>query len=306
VRLRYRPLDQIGEDVSTLILLVDRLDPEQTGVLDAWVSGGGVAMLATPVEHFDSPLGVKRSGPPCDKATAEGRTLHVMGPSFADSQLSPQITCTSGQTFIGHAAWGDGQLFFLPGPEVLQNASLVAGENAWALTPLFLPVQGPVEIVGRWTGSAADNPFSTVNAAGLSPWLFQLVLLALAHALFRGAPFGRRVDPPRNARRRFSEHVRALGERWADARASRTALIAYSNYALEVLRERTPSGAKLGISELANALAKRTGRSEDEVARTLAWARLAREDTEAPINEPEHLDTLKKLGRLLEESGGSR
>jgi hypothetical protein len=138
------------------------------------------------------------------------------------------------------------------------------------------------------------------------PWLGQLVLLGLAYAACRGTPFGRRISPVLNLRRRFSEHVQALGERWAEARASRTALAAYAAWAIEVLRERLPSGTERSIAALARAVSQKTGRPAAEVARTLALAQLAQVDAEAPGSEADHLETLKQLGHLLEETGGSR
>ena len=82
------------------------------------------------------------------------------------------------------------------------------------------------------------------------------------------SPFAQRRAPPEVARRRFSEHAEALGQRWADAGAAGTALRAYATWATEQLRERLPRGTDQSVTALAPIVSEKTGRPEAAVA----WA----------------------------------
>lgn len=317
VRRRYRPLDEIEEDVARIVVLPNSLEETSWTALAAWVESGGLAVLTTKAGSLDDRFGVERNGKPCGegavmqdpallKLLGYAPRLSAFGDSLGVAQLQTDALCSdSGELYAGHVDLGAGRIVFLPTPELLSNASLAAGENAYLLMSLISISSGRTDIVGNWTGSASGSPFESVSSARLWPWLLQLLLLGLAFARFRGAPFGRRTPPPEDRRRRFSEHVSALGQRWAEAGASRTALAAYAAWAFEVLRERVPSGAERGIGELARVISTKTGRSDAEVARILANARLAQSE---PVenDEKRDLDTLRRLGRLITEMGGPR
>lgn len=316
VRRRYRPLDEIEEDVARIIVLPSSLDEKSWTALAAWVEGGGLAVLTTKAGSLDERFGVERNGRPCgDQAVIQdplmlkilgyAPRLSTFGDSLGSAQLQPDALCSDGELYAGHADLGAGRVVFLPTPELLSNASLAAGENARLVMSLLSIAGGRTDIVGSWTGTASGSPFQSVSSARLWPWMLQLLVLGLAFARFRGAPFGRRTPPPEDRRRRFSEHVSALGQRWAEAGASRTALAAYAAWAFEVLRERVPSGSERGIGELSRVISNKTGRSDAEVARILANARVAQSEP-ALNDEKSDLDTLRRLGRLITEMGGPR
>jgi hypothetical protein len=307
VRRRYRPLDEIEEDVSRIIVLPNSLDESSWAALVAWVERGGIAVLTTKAESIDARFGVLRDGAYCGNQAFLGETARLVtfGRALGNPPIEPAAVCSSGEFYAASTALGAGRIVFLPAPELLSNASFAAGENARLLL-LMMPTEGDrTDVVGSWTGTASSSPFASMNAAQLWPWLVHLMVLGFAFARFRGAPFGRRVPPQSNQRRRFSEHVAALGQRWQDAGASRTALAAYSAWAFEVLRERVPSGAERGIAELSRVISTKTGLSDDDVARTLARARLAQAEPQGD-NEKGDLDTLRRLGRLLTDMGGPR
>lgn len=307
VRRRYRPLDQIEEEVARIIVLPNSLDEPSWTALAAWVERGGVAVLTTKAAGIDERFGVKRDGTLCgDHAfLGDAEPLLTFGTALGNPPLLPDAVCGTGELYAAHADLGGGRIVFLPAPELLSNASLAASENARLLMSIVPAPGGRTDIVGSWTGSASSSPLASISAARLWPWVLHLMLLGFAFGRFRGAPFGRRVSPERNQRRRFSEHAAALGQRWADAGASRTALAAYAAWAFEVLRERVPSGAERSIAELSRVISTKTGRSEDDVVRTLARARLAQSEPHGN-DEKSDLDTLRRLGRLLTDMGGPR
>jgi len=314
VSQRFRPLagqDAIAEDVATIVVLPNQLEEGAWALLQAWIAKGGTAVFATPVESIDKAFDVGRSPTPCGATAAispggERLLLASVGPSLVAPTLRPVLaTCDNGEPYIAEAGSGEGRVIFLPVPELLSNASLVARDNARLLVNLLDLPEGRVEIIGSLTRDAVQSPFSAVAAAGLTPWLCQLLLLALAFAAYRGVPFGRRVETPGQLRRRFSEHVQALGQRWADQRASRSALAAYAGYGLELLRERVPAGAGRSSAELARAIAQKTGREPASVVKTLELSRRAQEGAGSG-SETEDLQALRDLGRLIEELGGLR
>jgi hypothetical protein len=329
VRRRYRALDELASSDSQLdviVLLRAELEGRAARALEAWVRGGGVLLLTAPLPELDRQLGVERSDRACggDAAVADSsRTLVTIGPGLTASGLHAAAVCPNGDTFIGRAGLGDGWVGVVPTPAVLSNASFVAGDNALVLlSELFPPDSATVELVGSWTRDEPENPISQVRAAGLLPWVLQLMALGLCYGLYRGQPFARRRAPPEAQRRRFSEHAEALGQRWAEAGAAEAALKSYASWANEQLRERLPIGTEQTVASLAQVISEKTGKPPEAVARTLERARQAqlagdgRPRPELPFGAPsaprelpdeaEQLSTLKALGRLLDEIGGTR
>jgi hypothetical protein len=310
-RRRHRALEALDEDVGVLVVLSSELSESDQEAVVAWVDEGGVAVLSERFTAFDHVLKLTRHGPPCtgefalDGASATAPGLVVAPePTLQSTALKVYAGCGNA-VLAGRAAFGAGSVVLLSSPSLLSNASLAAGSNAELLLPLIPRDHGPLEIVGDWTGHSADSPFASLKAAGLLPWLAHLTLLAFAFARYRGTPFARRHQLAEDPRRKFVEHVEALGARWADAGASRVALAAYAAWGLELLRGRTSGIAQGNLSDLAEALSSRAKSPPDAVLRTLVKARLAQDGDEG-ASEAEHLDTLRELSRLISETGGSR
>jgi hypothetical protein len=320
VQRRYRSLDRLADasqPVDVIILLRQELGESAVRSLGAWVRAGGVLVLPLPLPALDRDLGVERSTRPCGaeaRVAGSERVLATVGPGLSAAEIVVDARCPSGDAFVAHAALGTGLVFFVPTPAALSNASLAAGDNAALLVSLLFPADAIVELIGDWTRDQPENPLAQVRAAGLLPWVLQLLVLGLCYGLYRGTPFARRRAPPEVARRRFSEHAEALGQRWAEARAATTALNAYAGWASEQLRERLPSGADPSVSALAQIISEKTGRPEVAVVRTLEAARRAQHGPglatgtahEPAPDEGDALATLKLIGRLLEGLGGPR
>jgi hypothetical protein len=326
VRRRYRSLEGLADassDVDVVVLLRSELEAKGTRALEAWLRQGGVLVLTTPLSELDRQLGVERSPQPCGadaKVAGNARSLAAIGPGLRAPQLEASALCGNGDAFIARGRYDEGWVAVVSSPAVLSNASLAAGDNAALLVPLLFPADAVIDLVGSWTRDEPENPLGQLRAAGLLPWLLQLMALGLCYGLYRGQPFARRRAPPEVGRRRFSEHAQALGQRWAEAGAAGAALKAYASWATEQLRERLPIGTEQTVAGLAQVISEKTGKPPEAVARTLERARRAQlgaEPTpEVSFGEPlpprelpdeaEQLATLKSLGRLLEEIGGSR
>lgn len=324
VRRRYRSLEGLADassDVNVVVLLRGDLEAKSTRALEAWVRSGGVLVLAAPLPELDRQLGVERTERPCGDVVIGGSArVATIGPGLRAPTLVTSGVCPSGGAFIARSPLGEGWVGVVPTPAALSNASLAAADNAALLVPVLFPANAVVELVGSWTRDEAENPLGQLRAAGLLPWLLQLMALGLCYGLYRGQPFARRRAPPEVGRRRFSEHAQALGQRWAEAGAAGAALKAYATWATEQLRERLPIGTEQTVAGLAQVISEKTGKPPEAVARTLERARQAQVGPEPrPVvsfgqplpprelpDEAEQLSTLKSLGRLLEEIGGSR
>jgi hypothetical protein len=107
--------------------------------------------------------------------------------------------------------------------------------------------------------------------------------------------------------------VRTLGQRYAQARASRYVGGLYSAWALDRLRERLLPGSARGLHPLAQAIAVRTGRDEASVMKLLVAAHDLRDYLHAAprLNglanstrgSAADLELMRQLAKLLDEIG---
>ena len=171
-----------------------------------------------------------------------------------------------------------GSAVVLADDRLLTNVSLLVGDNALLLVELLRPGGQKLEIAGELTGLVAKNPITSVQRSRLAPALLQLSLLILLFFVFKGAHFGRPVDPTAGTRRAFAEHARAIGLQYGRTRAGRHALEIYGSYALERMRERLNLSGGKGMLAVAEEVATRTGRPLGDVMRVLVESR--------PPNQP--------------------
>ena len=237
---------------------------------------------------------------PLKLATPGTRFLHV------DSGVPDPILHRGDELYAAELAESGGVIVVLGDGYLLENAALTVADNAVFLVTLLRKHGTRVEFTGDFTGSSPENPIQAVKRGKLAPLLLQLGLLLLLFFLLRGVAFGTPRDPKSETRRRFVEHVRALGLQYARARATRFAAAAYSGYTLDRLRERIQLGTRRGLSPLAEAIALRTGRHSGEVLRILVEAQSARETALDRDTPPDDLALIRDLSRLLKSIGGSR
>jgi hypothetical protein len=166
-----------------------------------------------------------------------------------------------------------------------------------------------VEIAGELTGLVSTSPLTSVQRGRLAPALLQLSLLVLLFFVYKGAHFGRPVDPVLARRRAFSEHARAIGLQYARGRAARHALAVYGGYALERMRERLRLSSGKGLGAVAEEVAARSGRPLGDVMRVLLEAKPVDAATQtgrgASAAAANDLATMRDLATLLATTGGS-
>jgi hypothetical protein len=319
VRRRIRKLDVIADDVGRMVILDDaELAEEEWGVIDDWVQKGNTLVLGKLPSPISSSLKIDHAKKVCstpwsiaesvgafygedtELATFRERALKVEAPA-----TWVLTECDAGPTLVG-AAHGEGTVFILPSTRLLTNVSMAAGDNGYLATNLFGRADEVIEVVGGWTGAGSSNPFEALNNAKLTPWLLQLLVVAILLALWRGRHFGLPRDPDSARRHAFVEHVKALGLLYAKNKASRHALANYGTWAVSRLHERILPGSRGAMSELAAALSKLTGREEKAVLEILIAAKSAQDEAHDTATPEEHLKTMRELASLLQATGGTR
>jgi hypothetical protein len=332
-RHRWRDIEQLAQTQGAIVLLdsVELEDTDWKRLLE-WVEhDGGVLIIATGAD-FPREVGIDYTpgselavslvaesshamfegldcvAPPSRTLTRRSEAIHttkivlkrrivpfaaLFGSSLdAEDELVP---------YVMRRALGQGQIFVFAESDMLTNAALLAGDNGTCLINLLRDAEvDEVEFVDMYTGAGADNPFDSVAKAKLGALFVQLLLfLALLYAMV-GLPFARLRDPPAQRRRAFVEHVRTLGQRYAQARAVRHVAVHYCSWALDRLRARLQPGSARGLHPLAVAIAARTGRSEAEVMQILVEAHELREsDPHSNRGGPSELASMRRLSELL-------
>ncbi len=202
--------------------------------------------------------------------------------------------------------FGEGEVIMFAEPDLWTNVGISVADNAAFLINLLRSREiTELEFVDQYTGAGPDDPFESMGNAKLGGLFLQILLfLALIYAAV-GIPFARLREPQREARRSFVEHVRTLGQRYAQARAARYVAGLYSAWALDRLREWLLARTG-GLLPLAQAIAARTGRDETQVMQLLIAAHSLREPGEhTGRGGAEDLELMRKLAQLLDECGGA-
>jgi hypothetical protein len=115
--------------------------------------------------------------------------------------------------------------------------------------------------------------------------VIQLLILIGLGALWKGWPFGPLRDPPGEGRLRFSDHVRALGARYARLGASRYALSRYAGLWL----------SRLGPQGLHDAIAQ--ARGPEEASRLMANLQSVAEKPEG-LDRPDDFVLMEELWNI--------
>lgn len=300
---RMRRVTGSLDEVTTFVALSPSLRPEEWDHLMSWVARGGTLIAAGVPPDLARHLEHEPKHTPClGRPSAPGLELAQAGANtfVAFPESSTLVSCGDAP-FLVAMDYGEGAIYALADTMWLRNANLAAADNAQIVVGLAAAPEGRVELLGPWTGSGSHHPLESIHNAGLTPWLVQLLLLALAYAVARGVRFGSPVEPRREQRRSFVEHAEALANQYARARASGHALEQYGRWALERIRERVPVRER-DLHALAHAVARRTGGEPMAILKVLVEAQSAGQVQGAP---EEHLRTMEALSRILRDVGGA-
>lgn len=324
-RFRARPLDELDVDAEdgprTLVLMHDVADPgpEVWDRLIEWTYAGGHLIVAggplpasLDLRYVAADVGPALSFAPDVTGfagLAASDELRFVSPdrrALAGDDLDDDalIVREGGSVYAAQRTRGRGLVTVLADDRLLTNAGLTVADNPALTLALLAAGEGRVELVDGLLDWGADNPAETIRQLKLTPVILQLLLLALVFFAWRGVRFGRPRDPAGRSRRRFAEHVEALGLQYARARAAHHAARQYASWALERLRDRAPGGAA-GLYGVAQAIATRTGDDETRVYQILVEASTLRDD-KSDGGPPGDLKLMQELARLVRAAGGQQ
>jgi hypothetical protein len=331
---RWRDIEALAQTDGAIVLLdgveLSQVDWER---LLAWVEhDGGVLIIATGIA-FPREVGIDYTPGPLftTELVPEFGASFLQGPTGAGLNcLAPRGHTVAARSDVGHTSTvfsrpgsstgvfgfaqtspdepyvirrqlGEGKIFVFAESDMWTNAGLLVEDNGACLVNLLRSAEiEEVEFVDFYTGAGADDPLESVREAKLGALFLQLLLfLALLYAMV-GLPFARLRDPAEQRRRAFVEHVRTLGQRYAQARAAHYVAVHYCSWALDRLRARLQPGSARGLHTLAVAIAARTGRPEGEIMQILVEAHELRESN-ASSNRggPSELELMRRLSELL-------
>jgi hypothetical protein len=339
-RERLASLSKIDSSVPSLVLLPGaNVDDAGWAAIGTWVGEGGTVIVAGGERVLPPWMNVtiaddggkgSQSAPltvPADQRERLPGNLTVAVPAAREVRLagafatlddaeepSPVSLLVRGRKVyaVERTYDGGGRAIILADDRLLTNASLLVGDNARLLIELLRPGGPRIEMAGELTGLVSQNPVTSVERSHLAPAMLQLILLVLLFFIYKGAHFGRPIDPLATSRRRFAEHARAVGMLYGRNRAGRHALEIYGSYALERLRERLNLSGGKSLLAVAEEVATRTGRPLGDVMRVLVESRPAKRDADPErerilqeANAAKDLATLRDVATLLERTGGA-
>lgn len=251
VTWRLRSLDDLSAETDVLVLDLAAVGPTDEQLLHVreWVEGGGVLWVAgAPSVGFDElgPIDVGPCQPEIDPgfgALDTPQTSRPEGPVWALAP-SPIVWCSAGGAAAQVLHLGEGVVVAFADDEWLLNGAFVdPGTERFVGDLLHVgrvvdawPTNDPphVELATlastRAPSDGSNNPFRSVANARLLPFVLQLLLAGAVLGAWRGWPFSPLRAPEEDGRRRFSEHVRALGTRLSRGRASGVAARSLARY----------------------------------------------------------------------------
>jgi hypothetical protein len=304
VRRRVQRINDVPTDVTRFVALGPSLRDQEWERLLTWVDGGGT-LVTTGIPHQLAEalhLGEVKTTECKEPLDITGLHLSQAGGQAFDHPDAPRLVDCGKRPFMIEIGHGAGSVVALADDAFLRNANLAAADNAQLIVQLAAAPDGKVELLGPWTGSGTRDPLETIRNAGLTPWLLQLLLLALGYVAWRGVRFGTPREPVRDTRRAFVEHAEALATQYGRAKASGYALESYGRWAALRLRQRVPVRER-DLHALAHAIARRTNRDPMTTLKILVDAQAADQLASDP---EEHARTMDELSRLLNEVGGPR
>jgi hypothetical protein len=313
VQKRYRPLRALDEDVEVIVVLRPYLTAEEQTGLANWTRTGGRIITAARFPDALAPLPKSSQGASCSRPFELTADLLARSPKnlvfqlpharlLSSSSSDETLVVCEAAPFVTRTSMEEGTITSIGDPRLLTNASLAIDQNAWLVAALLDEPEGVVQLVGDFTGQAAEHPLSSLWRSGLTPWLIHSLLLGIVLVRARRTASGTPKPSGQKPRRSFAEHARALGYAYARAKASELALFHYGHWVLERLRLGASASRSAQASELSTVVASRLSMKNTDVLRTIVQVRTALEDGHDPARETEHLAMMRELGSMARKA----
>lgn len=271
-----------GPRTTALLVLVDGMTDAQRRAVSSWVDAGGTLVLADP----DSPLNPYRAARPtilglvqrdlsrhCDEPALQ-QVGHVLVPHAGLLKVrTPAVGCfTSGSdAWLVTETQGRGNLVVLGGADPFTNGSLGAADNGLLAVTLLAPNRnGRVQVLPLPVPGGGRKTLADLVAANVKLALVQLGVAFVVFALWRARRLGRPVLEPRPVEIPGSELVAAVGRLFQRAHARARAAEVVRDGARRSLAGRLGLAPDASVREVADEVARRTGRPPDEVGDVLA------------------------------------
>jgi hypothetical protein len=267
---------------TALLVLVDGMSDAQRDAISSWVDQGGTLVVA----DRDSPLNPFRAARPtflgfvrrdlarhCSVPALE-QVGHVVIPKAALLRVRPPATgCfTSGEDgWLVTQPQGRGNLVALGGADAFTNSSLGDGDNGLLAVTLLAPTRSAhVQVLPLPAPGGGRKTLADLISANVKLALLQLGVAFVVYALWRARRLGRPVPELQPVEIPGSELVAAVGRLFQRAHSRAHAADLVRDGARRSLAQRMGLAPDAPVTEVAEAVALRTGRSPDDVHAVLA------------------------------------
>jgi uncharacterized protein DUF4350 len=262
---------------TAVLVLVDGLRDAQRRAIASWVGRGGTLVVA---DH-DSPLNPFRAQRPTLLGLVERdlpRRCSVPALSAVGRVRVPQAVLLRprppavGCFSTGNGAWlvtqsqGGGNIVVLGGAGPLTNAALGDADNGLLAVTLLAPRPGArVQVVPLPAPGAGRRTLTDLVSPHVKLALLQLGIAFALYALWRARRLGRPVVEPSPVEIPGSELVAAVGRLFQRRRARDRAAALVRDGTRRALAQRLGLAPDAAAADVAEAAARRSGRSVEEV-----------------------------------------
>lgn len=213
-----------GAGVDTALVLDDRFDRDEAGVLRRWVARGGTLVVADPDSTFTPPVAGTVDGPVevrCDVAGSAGVSRLDPGAGLLLARPAGSGACTFADgALVVEERIGAGRVVSVGGPDVFTNRHLDEADNAVLAVGLLVPDDGATSAFVRPPVAVGAGDEGLVDLIGtpVRAGLAQLVIAFLVAAAWRARRLGRPVREPQAVQVEASELTVAVGRMLTRAR----------------------------------------------------------------------------------------
>ena len=294
---------------TALLVLVDAMSDGQRRAITSWVEEGGTLVVA----DRESPLNPFRAARPtilglvqrdldrhCDVAALQ-QVRHVVVPNAALLRVRPPAT---GCFTSGADAWlvtqpqGRGNLVVIGGADAFTNDALGDGDNGLLAVTLLAPTTSAhVQVLPLPAPGGGRKTLTDLISDNVKLALLQLGIAFLFYAWWRARRLGRPVREAQPVEIPGSELVAAVGRLFQRAHARAHAADLVRDGARRSLAQRMGLAPDAPVTDVADAVAARTGRPPDEVAAVLGGPE--------PTDERSLMTLTQETERLTREVSGA-